>query len=343
MQRKLRNADDERVILYASRIKAITTPSDDLLADSLIIPMLWANRHIYGTLLPYLRLLRVDFHEFKGQAIYPRPPLTSNKFPRRRLAEVLKPFEAALKTFVFDPLDDTYIHPPIRHSNAYQKLLRSFCNLETLDTHSIHLTHTDISHIASFPKLRDLTLTFEPDELKAFLDTPQRETDFQSLTDLQIDIDDLRLVCGVLRRTGFHRLKSYRDVDLAAVSKAWPHLRILSLNDRSFDTIPTTTFFGLLRLIADCKELAELKIRVDATELPQFVDTRDFGIASKLNKLNFCTSPARRRAPGVGHIFDDGTPRPGIHGMRLSAQEREYADNWRVVTSLLLPLVHYGP
>ncbi|KAG5652657.1 hypothetical protein H0H81_004213 [Sphagnurus paluster] len=228
MTRELHANDCKRIRIYAPRIKSIVRAAGDLAElDTLVIPILWASRAIFGgTLLPNLRHLSVNVEEFWGQALLPRllvkpkiiaitiqgpaPEGDERPLPWDNLTAIIKPIASSLISFTLtgsESTDDQYQIPRYPRMHAFMDLHQSFHHLVDLDSHNVDITHTVLSHLASLKKLRKLDFAISVSELVEFLATPPRDGDFPSLVNLKIDIVQLSIVRKLLERPGFKRLQ----------------------------------------------------------------------------------------------------------------------------------------
>ena len=96
------------------------------------------------------------------------------------------------------------------------------------------------------------------------------------------------LQCVTLSLDGSVNLDS-ATVMLMATS--WPHLHILSLKERTTDTIPHVKLGDLAHFTTFCPDLLSLAIRVNALALPEHADVGNVIPGRKLRCFDACTSP----------------------------------------------------
>ncbi|KAF9467018.1 hypothetical protein BDZ94DRAFT_1250325 [Collybia nuda] len=83
------------------------------------------------------------------------------------------------------------------------------------------------------------------------------------------------------------------DDMLKKMAVAWPHLQVLDLTDRSTGTIPQATLSGIFPLVACCRDLRALTIRLNvlSDRQPKLSQMEILIPGKALEVLNICTSP----------------------------------------------------
>ncbi|KAG6919157.1 hypothetical protein DXG01_008964 [Tephrocybe rancida] len=134
------------------------------------------------------------------------------------------------------------------------------------------------------------------------------------------------------------------DTQLSTMSKAWPHIRVLCLRADYRDLRePSLSFAAVVRFACRAKQLQMLKIRSDATNLPRFADSGDFGTASALSHLDMSTSPIDSphefatlllmTCPALKRL--SYAMKFGNDLSSLSTADRPLARSWQYVTTII--------
>lgn len=101
------------------------------------------------------------------------------------------------------------------------------------------------------------------------------------------------------------------NIILKEMSQAWPNLELLNFSDRTTDTLPQATFSGLLPLIACCRNLQTLVIRVNVLSdgLPTRLQMKGLVPGTALQSLDICTSPVEYDVDTVAGMISYIFPR----------------------------------
>ncbi|KAF8064285.1 hypothetical protein FPV67DRAFT_212879 [Lyophyllum atratum] len=82
--------------------------------------------------------------------------------------------------------------------------------------------------------------------------------------------------------------------DLVKIGTAWPHLRVLELQDRMIHSVPNVALADLIPFLSSCPNLEELALRVNALqEIPSFAQLGEIVPHCRLRKFNYCRSPIK--------------------------------------------------
>ncbi|KAF6751739.1 hypothetical protein DFP72DRAFT_1172138 [Ephemerocybe angulata] len=117
-------------------------------------------------------------------------------------------------------------------------------------------------------------------------------------------LDSHPFILGPYTLTPLHPLTSLRSLTLSPartvlmdnttlhdLSRAFPHLEALHLQEPTTESAPTITLLGLLHLLSGCPRLSALTLRLDARETPPFLDCKGFRAHTHPIALNFQSSP----------------------------------------------------
>jgi hypothetical protein len=215
-----------------------------------------------------------------------------------------------------------------RHGGEFWNLASFFQSLKDHHSHSrlelLNLQSFDIDwylpNANANAKVSDVTLdALEP--LFAF----ENIIEFHINLDGRVDLDNTSLKC---------------------ISQAWPNLRVLELNERTMETVPTITLAGLLSFTATCPKLESLTIRVNALH---FADAGEIVPSRSIRFLDACTSPLADANgvlsflivafPNLAQLYYGWFLYPPLDETYATTQnERRYAELWHQVVKGIYPI-----